>query len=695
MTNPKTSLNGPLFKLHSKFQPFGDQPQAIKEILAGFREEGKTKQVLLGVTGSGKTFTTANVIVELGLPTLVLAPNKTLAAQLFSEFREFFPQNAVEYFVSYYDFYRPEAYIASSDTYVEKDAQINDEIDKLRHSTTRSLVERRDVIVVASVSCIYGIGDPEEYKEHRIVLCTGDQMDRDHLIRELVRIQFQRNDFDATRGTFRVRGDMVEIFPAYEATDVIRVEFFGDEIVSITQMDPLKNTLIRKMPSTVIYPTSHYVVGEERLKEAMKTIREELRDHLGVLKDAGKVLEYARLEQRTQNDLEMMEQIGFCSGIENYSRHFTQKAAGSPPPTLIDFFGKEFLLVIDESHLSIPQVGGMFKGDYSRKKNLVDFGFRLPSALDNRPLNFEEFESKYSKVLFVSATPGPYELKSTAGEFVEQIIRPTGLIDPVIEVRPADNQVADLFEEIKKIKVAGFRALVTTLTKKLAEELTKYFQGMGIKVSYLHSDITTLDRLSILQDLRKGVVDVVIGINLLREGLDLPEVALVAICDADKEGFLRSAPSLIQTIGRAARNSEGRVIMYAYKMTASMEKAIEETKRRRKIQKDFNDKFDITPQTIIKEISGGVMEALWGSDREVNGESGKSSKNKKGSTLNNKKDQFLKRLKKGEVSLWEMTEEIQSLRKAMNKAAKKMEFEKAAEMRDEIKKLNEMLPFLS
>ena len=546
------------FKLHSKFKPCGDQPLAIKELVSNFKN-GEKFQTLLGVTGSGKTFTMANIIEKLQKKTLILAPNKTLAAQLFSEFREFFPENAVEYFVSYYDYYQPEAYVVGTDTYIEKDSSINDEIDKLRHSATRNLLERSDVIVVASVSCIYGIGSPQEYLSQKINLFVGYELDRDAFLRSLIAIQYQRNDFDFSRGTFRVRGDTVEVFPAYEDANVIRIEFFDDEIDGILIVDPLRGKIITKLQKVTIYPSSHYVVGEDKLKSALSTIKLELRERLIELKENNKLVEFQRLEQRTMLDLEMLEEMGFCSGIENYSRHLTGSPEGAPPPTLIDYFGDDFLLMIDESHITVSQVGGMYKGDRSRKQNLVDYGFRLPSALDNRPLKFDEFESKHDQVLFVSATPANYELEKTQGEYVEQIIRPTGLLDPVIEVRDATNQVDDVLAECKKTIASGFRVLITTLTKRLSEELTTYFKSSGLKIRYLHSDIDTLERMEILKELREGEFDVLVGINLLREGLDLPEVALVAILDADKEGFLRSERSLIQTIGRAARDRKSVV----------------------------------------------------------------------------------------------------------------------------------------
>lgn len=598
------------FELKTPFQPTGDQPQAIEDLTRGILEEKKKAQVLLGVTGSGKTFTMANVIARVERPTLILCHNKTLAAQLFSEFREFFPNNAVEYFVSYYDYFQPEAYIPTTDTYIEKDSQINDEIDKLRHSATRSLLERNDVIIVSSISCIYGLGSPEAYEGLLLYLEVGREAKRQEVLRKLVEIQYRRNDVDFHRGTFRVRGDVIEIFPAYEEERAIRVEFFGDEIESISEVDPLRGIRLQKLPRVTIYPGSHYVTTQENRKRAIDSVRIELRERLQELQSLNKLVEAQRLEQRTLFDLEMMEELGFCPGIENYSRHLTGRSAGQAPPTLLEYFPKEWLLIVDESHVTVPQIGGMYRGDRARKSTLVEHGFRLPSALDNRPLNFEEWEKSLSQVLYVSATPGPYELKETQGEVVEQVIRPTGLIDPVVEVRPATHQVDNLLTEIRKTVQKGDRVLVTTLTKKLAEDLSKFYQEQGVKVKYLHSDIETLERIEILRDLRLGVFDVLVGINLLREGLDLPEVSLVAILDADKEGFLRSERSLIQTIGRAARNSEGFVILYADKITESMRKAMDETSRRRKIQSEFNEVHGITPKTIQKAIPAPITPTL-------------------------------------------------------------------------------------
>ncbi len=659
-----------MFDLKSKFSPTGDQPEAIKKLVEGFNNN-EHEQVLLGVTGSGKTFTMANVIQKLGKKTLVLAHNKTLAAQLYAEFKEFFPNNAVEYFVSYYDYYQPEAYVVGTDTYIEKDASVNDEIDKLRHSATRSLMERDDVIIIASVSCIYGIGSPDEYDAQKTTLFVGDEVDRDDLLKRLVEIQYQRNDIEFSRGTFRVRGDIVEVFPAHEDANVIRLEFFDEELESISMVDPLRGKILQSMQKVTIYPKSHYVVGRDKLDRAIETIKEELLHTLIDLKDKEKLVEHQRLEQRTMLDLEMLEEMGFCSGIENYSRHLTGANEGDPPPTLIDFFKKDFLMIIDESHITVSQVGGMYRGDRARKMNLVDFGFRLPSALDNRPLNFGEFEKKLDDVLYVSATPGKYELERTHGEFVEQVIRPTGLLDPEVEVRDVNTQVDDMLVEIKSVIKNGGKILVTTLTKKLAEELTSYYKSVGIRIRYLHSDIDTLERMEIIRDLRLGEFDVLVGINLLREGLDIPEVKLVGILDADKEGFLRSERSLIQTIGRAARNAEGRVILYAEKMTKSMVKAISETKRRREIQEAYNTKHGITPQTILKEVSGGVIETLRGK--------------KKG-----------KKRKKVDVvfSQEEIKKRIKDLKVEMKEAAKDLRFEDAAKIRDEIKQLNESMLLL-
>lgn len=659
------------FQLHSAYKPTGDQPTAIKHLTDAFKD-GRQFQTLLGVTGSGKTFAMANVIQNLGKKTLILAPNKTLAAQLFAEFKEFFPNNAVEYFVSYYDYYQPEAYVPGSDTYIEKDSAINDEIEKLRHSATRSLFDREDVIVVASVSCIYGIGAPEEYFNQRIMLFNQDQMDRDELLKRLVEIQYQRNDVDFHRGTFRVRGDVVEVFPAYEESQIVRIEFFDDVIDGIFLVDPLRGKVLQGLNRIDIYPKSHYVVGKDKMKVAIENIKIELRERLQELQSQNKLVEVQRLQQRTLLDLEMMEEMGFCPGIENYSRHMSGAEAGDPPPTLIDYFKKDFLMIIDESHITIPQVGGMFKGDRARKQNLVDFGFRLPSALDNRPLNFPEFEGKLDQALFVSATPADYEMKKTQGEYAEQIIRPTGLLDPLIEFRDAKNQVDDMLIEAKKVIAQGNRVLITTLTKRLAEELTSFYKGVGMRIRYLHSDIDTLERMEILRDLRLGEFDILVGINLLREGLDIPEVSLVGILDADKEGFLRSTRSLIQTIGRAARNSEGRVILYGFKKTPSILEAMRVTAERRIKQHDYNEKHGLTPTTVAKRVSGGVIEVLRGTKK-----SDKKGRNK------------------AEISDQKLTAEaidakIKELKQMMKEAASGLRFEEAARLRDEVKKLSEL-----
>lgn len=652
------------FDLQAPYQPGGDQPQAIAELVEGVKE-GKKHQTLLGATGTGKTFTISNVIQEVKKPTLVIAHNKTLAGQLYSEFKEFFPNNAVEYFVSYYDYYQPEAYVPQTDTFIEKDASINDEIDKLRHSATSALFERQDVIIIASVSCIYGLGNPEEYEEMVVSLRTGMEIERNQLLRKLVDIQYDRNDLNFIRGTFRVRGDVVEIFPASRDEHCLRVEFFGDEIDRIREVDALTGEVLGDREHVAIFPASHFVTREEKMKVAIENIEAELKERLEVLREEGKLLEAQRLEQRTNYDLEMMREMGFTSGIENYSRHLTLREAGATPYTLLDYLPEDFLLVVDESHVTLPQIRGMYNGDQARKGVLVDHGFRLPSALDNRPLTFEEFEKHIHNAIFVSATPGPYELEHTP-EMVEQIIRPTGLVDPVIEVRPIEGQIDDLIDEIQARIAKNERVLITTLTKKMSEDLTDYLKEMGIKVNYLHSEIKTLERIEIIRELRMGVFDVLVGINLLREGLDIPEVSLVAILDADKEGFLRSERSLVQTIGRAARNANGHVIMYADRMTDSMQKAIDETERRRTIQLAYNEKYDIVPQTIRKEIRDVIRATTAAEEPEAY-----ISKVTEG-----------KKLTKNErISL------IELLEVEMKEAAKALDFERAAELRDTILEL--------
>ena len=661
----------PSFKLVSDFTPKGDQPDAILALSKRI-QSGKKHNVLLGVTGSGKTFTMAHVIAGVEKPVLVIAPNKTLAAQLYNEFRILFPENAVEYFVSYYDYYQPEAYIPSSDTYIQKDSSINEMIDKLRHSATRSVLSRRDVIVVASVSCIFGLGAPEEYLAMRVDLEKHMVLERDRFLAELVAIHYERNDVDFYRGMFRVRGDRVEIFPSYEEENAIRIEFFGDELESISEIDPLRGIIKKHLNHITIYPASHYVTQKTILKRAVETITTELKRRIDYFKDENKLIEAQRIEERTHFDLEMMRELGYCNGIENYSRHLTQRASGEPPPTLMDYFSNDFLMFIDESHIAIPQLRAMYKGDRSRKRTLVEYGFRLPSALDNRPLTFEEFESKISQVVYVSATPSDHEISQAKNELVEQIVRPTGLIDPMIEVRKAKYQVDDLLEEIQLRLDRNERVLVTTLTKRMAEDLTEYYSDMGIRVQYLHSDIGTLERMDIIHNLRKGEFDVLIGINLLREGLDIPEVSLVAILDADKEGFLRSTRSLIQTCGRASRNVRGQVIMYADFVTQSMQRAIDETNRRRDIQKLYNKQHSITPTSIEKEITPVFEEVA-----EVN---------------DAPKDRVAETLAQYE-SVDNLDIIIRDLEREMKQAAEALEFEKAAEIRDQIQAMKKIIVF--
>ncbi len=657
------------FKIESSFTPAGDQPKAIKLLSEGIKA-GYPKQVLLGVTGSGKTFTIAKVVEQVQRPTLVIAPNKTLAAQLYSEFKELFPENAVEFFVSYYDYYQPEAYIPQSDTYIEKDSSINDAIDKMRHSATRSLLTRRDVLIVASVSCIYGLGSPDEYKNLHLFLKAGEEYPREEIQRRLVYMLYERNDISFHRGTFRVRGDVVEIFPAYEEDRAVRVDLFGDTIDSISFIDPLRGLVLAQVAELTVFASSHFVTSTERLETAGRTIKEELKERLALLEKENRLVEAQRLEQRTMFDLEMIGELGYCSGIENYSRHLTGAAPGEPPPTLLDYYPDDFILFIDESHIGVPQLHGMYRGDRSRKKTLVEFGFRLPSALDNRPLRFEEFEQRTNQVVYVSATPGNFELDHAEGRIVEQIIRPTGLIDPVIEVRPAKDQVDDLLAEIRQRSEKKEAVLVTTLTKRMSEDLTEYYENLGVRVRYLHSDIKTLDRMELIRELRQGEYDVLIGINLLREGLDIPEVSLVAILDADKEGFLRSERSLIQTCGRASRNIDGMVILYADVITGSMQRTIEETTRRRILQEKYNMDHNITPATVrssIKDILASVYEkdyitvAAETAEKEVEYH-----------------------------SLQELRRDIKRLETEMHKAAKVLAFEEAARLRDEVKELRKL-----
>ncbi len=661
----------PSFNLISDFTPKGDQSSAInalsKRILAG-----KKHHVLLGVTGSGKTFTMAHVIAKVGKPILVIAPNKTLAAQLYNEFRMLFPENAVEYFVSYYDYYQPEAYIPSSDTYIQKDSSINEMIDKLRHSATRSVLSRRDVIVVASVSCIFGLGAPEDYLDMRVDIEKDMELARDRLISDLVTIHYERNDMDFHRGVFRVRGDRVEIFPSYEENRALRIDFFGDEIEGISEIDPLRGIVKKRLKRTTIYPASHYVTEKSVLQRATETIIVELKERIDYFRAENKLIEAQRIQERTDFDLEMMQELGYCNGIENYSRHLTQRPPGEPPPTLLDYFPDDFLVFLDESHIAVPQLRAMYKGDRSRKETLVEYGFRLPSALDNRPLAFHEFESKTSQAVYVSATPADYEIERAKNELVEQIVRPTGLIDPLIDVRSAENQVDDLFEEILVRRERDERVLVTTLTKRMAEDLTEYYSDLGVRVRYLHADIGTLERMDIIYDLRKGKFDVLIGINLLREGLDIPEVSLVAILDADKEGFLRSKRSLIQTCGRASRNVRGQIIMYADVVTRSMKQAIDETDRRRKIQKSYNKKYSITPESIKKDITSIFAE------------------------MYEQKDEPADRVSEAVApydSLENLDDIIKNLEEQMEQAAKELAFERASELRDQIKALKKMIVF--
>ena len=656
------------FKFHSNFAPTGDQPQAIEELVEGFKE-GNQFETLLGVTGSGKTFTMANVIEKLGKPTLVIAHNKTLAAQLYGELKQFFPENAVEYFVSYYDYYQPEAYVPSSDTYIAKDSAINDEIDKLRHSATASLSERTDVIIVASVSCIYGLGAPIDYKNMTVSLRPGDIRDRDDIIRKLIDIQYNRNEQDFHRGTFRVRGDVLEVFPASSSDDAIRIEFFGDEIDRISVFDSLTGEVKGVLTHTVIFPNSHFVVDNNKQEKAIEAIKDELKERVQYFKSEDKLLEAQRIEERTNFDIEMLEETGFCSGIENYSRHLAGRKAGEAPYTLIDYFPKDFLIIVDESHITIPQIGGMYAGDRSRKNTLVDYGFRLPSALDNRPLSFEEFESKISQMLFVSATPAKYERDHEILR-AEQVIRPTGLLDPKIDVRPVKGQIDDLISEINKEVAKKGKVLITTLTKKMAEDLTLYLKEVGIRVNYLHADIDTLERQKIIRDMRLDAFDVLIGINLLREGLDIPEISLVAIIDADKEGFLRTETSLIQTIGRAARNAEGHVIMYADKITDSMQKAIDETNRRRGIQEKYNEEHGITPQTIKKAVRD-LISITKAADAET-------------STKTIEKDME-------SMNISELKKLKSSIEKNMHKAAAELNFEEAARLRDRMIEVNKYI----
>ena len=655
------------FELVSEFEPRGDQPRAIEQLTEGIAR-GDEHQTLLGVTGSGKTFTVACAVAQLNRPTLVMSPNKTLAAQLYSEFKGLFPDNAVEYFVSYYDYYQPEAYIAASDTYIEKDSSVNDEIDKLRHSATHSLLTRKDVLVVASVSCIYGLGAPDNYGEMHVYLETGQNLVRDDLLRELVDMQYARNDHDFHRGTFRVRGDVVEIFPQYEAERALRVEFFGDEVDGLSEIDPLRGKVLSRPKRALVFPASHYVATGDRIQQAIEGIQVELGDRLQQFRAENKLLEAQRLEQRTMYDIEMLQEMGFCHGVENYSRWLDGRAAGQTPYTLYDYLPDDTLVVLDESHISVPQIGGMYRGDRARKETLVEYGWRLPSALDNRPLRFEEWEERARQRVYVAATPADYELERSGGVVVEQIIRPTGLMDPEVEIRPASGQVDDLLGEIRGVVEAGNRVLVTTLTKRMAEELTEYYAELGLRIRYLHSDIDTLERMEIIRELREGNYDVLVGINLLREGLDIPEVALVGILDADKEGFLRSGRSLIQTIGRAARNVEGRVILYADQQTDSIRTTVEETERRRGVQRAYNEEHGITPKTVKKAISS-LRDSIWDQDYV---------------TVRRNEEQSEPEIPRHELPRW-----IEGLRAEMREAAARLEFEEAAELRDRIRALED------
>ena len=674
---PMNTTETPLFKLRTEYVPTGDQPAAIEQLASNI-EAGVRDQVLLGVTGSGKTFTVANVIAQVNRPALVLAPNKTLAAQLYNEFRALFPKNAVEYFVSYYDYYQPEAYVPASDTYIEKDSAINDDIDKLRHAATHALLTRRDVIIVASVSCIYGLGSPEYYARLIIPVEVGQRVSMDAIITKLVDVQYQRNDMDFHRGTFRVRGDVLEVIPAYEHERALRLEFFGDEIEAVREIDPLTGEILGNIGKTVIYPASHYVSDRDNLERAMSDVRDELGERLRLFQSQNKLVEAQRLEQRTQLDLEMMQELGYCTGIENYSRHLDGRKEGDPPATLLDYFPDDFVLFADESHISIPQVGGMFKGDRSRKTTLVDFGFRLPSALDNRPLEFHEFLERLNQVVYVSATPGKWELERSQGIVAEQIIRPTGLLDPEVEVRPVKGQIDDLLGECRARVEKHERVLVTTLTKRMAEDLTEYLNSMGVAARYLHSDIDTMERMAIIKALRAGEFDVLVGINLLREGLDIPEVSLVTILDVDKEGFLRSTGSLIQTFGRAARNAGGKVLLYADTVTASMSAAMGETARRRAKQQDWNETHGITPTTISKPLAT-PFDSLYTSSSEGKGKRGRGKQAQQPAAASASAD----------ITAQNVARYLKQFEREMRDAARDLEFEKAAALRDRIKQLRE------